>query len=450
MTDVVFGPFFTVNNRTLTEVSDGYDQTVSTFIGKSAYGVVTLDGQVPVAVDLNKIISSAEFITPALTYRDVVSIYFQTHPSDDVVVNFLPKVDRTTNRFEHRLKVYDPRATVGWTIDFGDIDNPAIRSDLDRVGTLDDLILTPPSDIIPENILVSVNGIMHKTIVFDGLIFVQDAYATIRQTGQFEIVVADTTTLGGHQIIPITEDMICVNPDHFLSYVNLASPSLILDGKSVLLSLDGYLQVFNELYAIRDRSSITIKPNRIDYIENYLYSPSMRRVRDVMAVTNVSNPYDPSQVIVPETGPRYRDRNDAYLYAFVDTYTIPRDQLTSFAFFKQRLLSPHSFLVLINNPHVYRLDYALITRGESRMFESYVQDMPRGLLFYGRGYLFPYTSTYNLNSNQHLIFIDQEDRRSKVYQSGMNSPAFPSARMDWRDDTLRPDARMIELYGGGN
>ena len=434
-------------NHTLTEIPNGFALPITTYLGQALYATVSVNNALTVMIDVNALLNQSRNLSSGMSYTQALTAYLTTHSDFSAfLVNFLPKQDAKTAQYLNRLVTFDPRSETGWSVNIGDIRMPDVISDLNRVGTLDDLILTAPAGTVLKNILVSVNGIFHRTVVNGTSLYVIDGFATIRQTGYGAIAACDTTSIGGHTCVPITADMIKY-PTGELGYAVITSPLFTLTSATPIISVDGYLQVFCSTYSINDANSLTLHTNQIDYINNYLSSPAQRYQKDYWSVNNQSSQTDPNPEVSTTT--ITADRADSGLYQFADGSTsVPVDALNSLAFLTSRLSSNHSFVILLNNTHLYTRRYPLVNQGEPLIYEAFGDDMPRGLLFYKSGFVLPYTTLYNKQTNQQLICIDQADQRRPLYHTGVDNPSYPSYRTDWIDPKYIPDAYMIEIYGG--
>lgn len=449
MTTVALQTFYIVDNHYLTEVEDGFDLVWTTYLCQPIYATVSIDGGVGVPVDINKLITLGTAPGTSDTYADVITNYLTNNTANDVVAAFIPTPDPSTGRYTNRLETIDVRATEGWTVGFINMDFPLIDATLDRIGTIDDLTVTPPSGVNPNDVLIAVDGILHQTTVVDGVIWVLDGFSTIKQTALPAVTAIITTAIGGHTVTPITADMVKLTTTDSGRRCMITSPAINTLGRATLISVDGYLQIMNETYRVRDANTVQLFVNRLDYINNFVYSPIQRFRRDAMSLTSAENPWNNgTSTVTVDQGSYNRDRKDDYLYAFAKNPTYSLETLQSDAFLIDRLTSAHSFVITLNNANLFRRDYVLINRGEQTMFENFGTDTPRGSLLYGNGYLLPYTVQSNPTIDQHLIFIDNVPHYGELYKTGMGDSMVPAPWTDIVSVPKTSTAQLIELFTG--
>ena len=532
--------YYTLTRRTMVALNttDTQSKPLDYWFTHPLYALAQIDGQLAHMYDLTQIVTPASRILgrsgsnsniqSAITWAMTVNPSLITKAKTAI----FPQLDVATGRYLYRVSVSSPKENSGWSIGFGDYDRPDVRDDLNQVGILDDLILTPPKTVTPENILVSVNGVLHATHVVDGVIYVIDGFITIRQSGVEEIVILDTTSLGGHTIVPLTTSNIVVKDDTYTVRALIHDTTVDLSQGAVALSVDGYLQLFNNTYSARDRHSINIDLNLLDLVGNFIYSPIQKAYRDVLAIAQRPNPCLVQETmlnegvsfkVVPEAETTYNvfnitvndgslppglslnqktgevsgtptsagqyitnflittkgftytlklilnvtvggetsaesyqsvnqgrhvsDRVDPYLYTFTEQNYVDRSTLDSPAFYKARLTSPHSFMIIFNNPNIFLRNFTFDNLGEPMMYSMYSDDTPRGILLYDRGFIKPFTITFNTDKNQHLLFIDNPTHNTQSYLSGENDPTYPSARVDYWNPKHIPTAQLIEVFG---
>src|SRR5690606_714454 len=125
-----------------------------------------------------------------------------------------------------------------------------------------------------------VNGVYHKTVVWDDKLYVIDGYRNIKMVERkykfsthmssgYNICLADTKSLGGHTTLPITENMITkITEDTPLSqgfYITLPEGHVFND-KTCILSLNGYTSIINTMFKIISPNRLKVYSNKIDWI----------------------------------------------------------------------------------------------------------------------------------------------------------------------------------------
>lgn len=448
MTTYTISAMYLSPGRVLTPVED-ISVPWTTYLGQPLYAILISDASQTVCVDMNRILTRMALPVATATYVDVVNDFFLTGSLGDVQASYFPRADSVSGRYENRLQVIDVKAEEGWEVGLINMDYPNVTPTLDRIGTIDDLAITPPSTVNVDDVLIAINGVLHKTYTVDGVIWVQDGFSTIKQSAEYIITGIITTGVGGHTVTPITSDMCKIQTSGTSKRVVIHGEALSLLGGTTLLSMDGYLQVLNETYTIRDNLSLIINTNKLDYINNFIYSPTQRFKRDAMSLTSAEYSWmNGKSTVAIYQGTYNRDRVDEDLYSFANSPTVSADTLTSDNFLMDRLTSGHSFIVTLKNGNVFRRDYTLINRGEPTVFENFGDDTPRGILLHGNGLVLPYNVLSNPHLNQHLIYVNTVPYYDQLYKTGMNDPTYPAPWTDISSAPAKQQAMMIELYTG--
>ena len=453
MTAITFSNLYLLQNRTLTPITNGLSLPWTTYLGQNVFVLASINSGPSTPLSVSTLLSLCSPTNSQTTYSDILNTYVTLDNYQELQASYIPMVNPKTGVYDNRLKVIDIQSETGWNINLFNINYPLSTPTLNDLGTTDDLSITPPSDVNPNDVLVSINGILHQTQVQDGNIWVLDGLATIKQCKYASVCGLITTGLGGHTCIPITSDMVYVQSDSTTNSqrVVLSSESLDFTNNSILLSVDGYLQMFNNTYQVRDNSSLIINTNKLDYINNFLYSPIQRYKENVFGIKNVSTewPTGNTSTVSTNQGTIDRDRTDPTLYYFLNNPSVPASTLQSETFLKDRLTSPHSFIICINNPWVFIKDYHWIQNECNTCFEIFLQnDVPRGTLFTDIGWVVPYTVLSNPNMSQHLLYVDSKTYHSEIYKTGYDIPSYPAPWTDITEHPLPQRAFMRELYTG--
>lgn len=448
MTTYTITAMYLSRNRVLTSV-DAALSPWTTYLGQTLFAILSSSSGQSVSVDMNLILTRVSLPDPTATYTDVINTFFTTGSIGDVQANYFPQIDGVSGKYENRVQVIDVKSEEGWVVDLINMDYPNTTPSLDRIGAIDDLAITPPSTVNVNDVLIAINGILHKTYIVGGVIWVQDGFSTIKQCAEYIITGIITNGVGGHTVTPITSDMCKIQTSGTTKRVVIHSPELSLLSGTTLLSMDGYLQVLNETYTIRDDLSLIINVNKLDYINNFIYSPIQRFKRDAMSLTSAEYSWmNGKSTVTIYQGTYNRDRVDEDLYSFANSPTVSADTLTSDNFLMDRLTSAHSFIITLKNGNIFRRDYTLINRGEPTVFENFGDDTPRGILLYGNGLVLPYNVLSNPHLNQHLIYVNTVPYYDQLYKTGMNDPTYPAPWTDISATPAKQRAHLIELYTG--
>lgn len=443
---------FTVHHREITSVlSTALTAPITTYLTQPCYAAIRSTTLLPTVVDVNKMILTLSDIDLTQSYQSFLSTYLV---SDLVVATYtvadFPQIDPTTKKYPYRVDVFNPHARSGYVVSYGNQQTPTDLNNAYTRGSCNDLVITytgeGPSPIW-QNILASVNGVFHQTTVIGDALFIIDGFENYRQCGLIDIVLMDTTSVGGHSVIPITTSMVVSSDPTYASSVYIKLPSTTsLINQSVLLCLDGYLSVFNPAtYRVINDHTLKIHTCTLDLIGNFINNPNMRYTNDIYRMLNRISPLDPNSV-TPVNNPPYTDANDPYFSMFTQNTQVPAHLLQSPEFIRARLTSLHSFLVVIHNPDIYTKTYNLIDQEDVKRLTYTGSDTPRGLLLYGRGKAYPYTIMQSKQGSS-MIYLQNIETTMDLYKTvPLNKVTdYPSARTDGQE-LKNKSAKIIELY----
>ena len=186
----------------------------------------------------------------------------------------IPTLDPDTGALTSRINAYDaataPDLTVSWT----SIGSPGIRNDVYRRASMNDLVLSSKSRDL-SNSLVAVNGVFHKTYLYNKELYVQDGYANIKNTRRDEISVYDTTSVGGHTILPIRIPNIDASNKTPHNGVTLTfCRDVDFTNKTLLLVIGGYLHALDGTYRIIAKNRIVVDICKLDLIDEFIHNPN--------------------------------------------------------------------------------------------------------------------------------------------------------------------------------
>ena len=446
-----YSTFYTLNNRQLSVANDGLSQPWTNFLDTPAYVLAQFNASAVIPLSLSSLLEKLENPDSSSTCEELFNSYLQNNNYQEIYAPYIPTINAKTGVYDNRIEVVDIQSSPEWVINLFDMNYPLQTPTLNDIGTTDDLSITPPSSVNPNDVLIAINGILHKTEVNNGVIWVLDGLSTIKQSEYATVVGLITTKIGGHTCIPITSDMVKISSSNGEMSVVLSSSTLNFENTSLMLSIDGYLQMFNNTYTPRDNSSVILHVNKLDYINNFIYSPIIRTQYDVFGLMNSSVTFPNGNTITEPVnqGTITRDRTDPNLSLWINNPAVPVSTLQSTSFLQERLTSPHSFIISLNNPWLFIKDYQWQPNNATTCFECFLNnDVPRGTLFVDIGWVFPYTVLSNPIFPQHLLYVDSKTYHSEIYQTGYNLLSYPAPYTDITHHPLPQRAWMREVYTG--
>lgn len=445
----VFSYLFLIKDRTLSTISADAHLPLSTYLGQNLYAVVNVNESGATAVDVNKILCRYPNIDLTQSYYDFFTNKCDLVMVEDCSVDFIPQRDVVSKKYLHRVATLDPNAEEGWSVSFGTVDNPNITNDFNQMGLLNDLIITPPSGTTLQNLIVSVNGVLHHTTIYQNTLYVIDGFANVKQTGRNEILVCDTTGVGGHTVIPMSS-LTLKSPDADLyAQAVFTLPDNTPNLPSVVV-VEGYLKFFDTTYTFPNANTLVIDVPKLNLTRSFLNNPLVRYKRDFFSVLNRPNPYNPdtyTPVITPQHPSVVTDET---FDVFNNAPTVLKTTLESPDFIKDRFKSPHSFVIQFNNPNILLTEYTVSNTGEPHVYESYSDDTPRGIFLYGEGKLLPYTITSNRTDAQHFLYLGTVETTTGLYETGIEDTYVPSGIADYQDLSIVKPAKLIEVFAASD
>ena len=127
--------------------------------------------------------------------------------------------------------------------------------------------------------------------------------------------------------------------------------------------------------------------------------------------------------------------------------TIPIDFLCSEAFLTYLLTSPHTYLVLLQNPHIYVKKTPLGTSHTPTVHNTYDPDIPCGFLQANHTRIYPYTITSS-PTNHHLIYHPLIKTHKDIYKSIHIPAAIPSPIHDPKSLDQDIPLNLVDIYSG--
>lgn len=445
----VFSDLFLIKDRALTTIAPDAHLPLSTYLGEKLYAIINVDESGATAVDVNKILCRYPNIDLTRTYYDFFVNSCTLIMVEDCTVDLIPQRDVVSGKYLHRMVTLDPNAQEGWTVGFGNIDNPNTLNDLNQMGVLNDLFITPPSGTTLTNLLVSVNGVLHKTVPYQDSLYVIDGFSNVKQTGRNELLVCDTTGIGGHTVIPFT-NLTLKSSDSDLPTQAIFTLPQNTPNKPVALVVEGYLKLFDASYSFPNTQTVVIDIPLLNITKSFLNNPLLRHKRDFFSVLNRPNPYNP-ETYTPVVTPNHTSVVTGETFDIFNTSpTVLKTVLESASFIKDRFNSPHSFLIQFNNPDVLVTEYSVSNTGEPHIYECYSTDTPRGLFLYGEGKTLAYTITSNRTDDQHFLYLGTIETTTEIYETGINDSYVPSGIADYQDLSIVKPAKLLEIFTANN
>ena len=416
----------------------------------------------------------------------------------------LPLCDPLTGGVASRIDAYDALAAIDTKVSWTSIGSPGIRDDIYQRSFMNDLVISSSTRDF-SNSFVSVNGVFHKTYLYEGELYVQGGFSNIKNTRKINIGVYDTGPVGGHKVLPIHINNIDAANNTPFSGVTLTFPHIDFTGKTLMLVLDGYLHAMDDAYRIINTNRVVIDTCKIDLINDFLHNPNTLYTKVGVADAVFEDRLKTHR----DTPPTVRDKIMYYLwntyptaasvttteanlvafypdteyesptvvnniYSFLATYntlippepvmltdyewsmkydmltnvvgTIPTKKFTDPAFIYNLLLSQNTFFIVINNADLYTKTYELTRTSVPGQYVHYGQDTPRGPLFYNHQSVVPYLLYSDSHHQEHSFSFAMEKSCCDVYKTSLNPIAIPSPLFDLKNNQLNYTANLLELY----
>ena len=412
----------------------------------------------------------------------------------------LPTVNIADGAFDSRLNAIDAVAASDLNIQYTSIYTPDVRNLSYQRDILDDLVISSSTGRNFANSLVSVNGVFHKTFFYQNELYVKSGFSNIRTCKKTKIALYDTSTLGGHTIVPITLANIDVSNTAYFSGVTLTFPSTNFTNTTPMLVINGYLFPPGSVFRLINNNRMIIDTCKLDFINMFLNDPNTLLVADnilseaeavilngelsvadeityylkTMYPTALSGQsgdtsflqftaYQPvvTAPITPADMINYFLKNWPYDTTAVDNTmlsqysyyklptsivtTLPITDFTNEQYVIDLLTSERSFIIMINNPAVYTRTYDLQLTDNPDQYVAYGDDTPRGMLMYNRSMAIPYLTLADENRPQHSFSLDYVKTTNDVYKTIINPQSIPSPKLDTKSYKRYP-VRLIEFY----
>lgn len=419
-------------------------------------------------IDLSKMF----LFGPKLDLTQPLITYLQTTLTDELIQKYhdhaVPVPEE--GRFRRRLVTSDGHADKNVLMSFTSLKDHQRRNDPYSIGHHNDLVLTDPKRDW-STYLVSVNGVFHRTVLYEGELYVEDGFHNMRNSKKRLVGLYDTKELGGHRVIPISMDNIENTPEQDpWRGVYLNFPGVDFRNKTVLLVVAGYMYLFDGSYQVVGPRRLKVNTCQMDIINQWLHNPNTvyklgynKDIEDNQEVVGDQIVYHPTvhERIVHYLTHEYpqEERPDPTKVALMEfrynslysdvrniTRTIDYAKLKTTAFLYKQLTNKHSFVVVINNPRVYLREYDLTRTFMPDQYESLSIDTPRGLLRYNLQQTLPFVVFSDAENRQHTFGIDYFKEHLDVYKTILDPEAIPAPIFDMKDPTKIYPVKLMELY----
>jgi hypothetical protein len=399
---MVYVPIRTVEQRgyTLVESTD-LTKVLSTFIGKKVF-LVLEKNRTKYVIDLAKVLLNET----ELVLTNTVSSALTNRLSDLFVTRYLRTDIPVTNingTYDNRLRVFNPISYKDYRVNYTSVDTPNDIDNPIRKGFLDDLVISASSPLT--NKLVAVNGVFHRTTLFQDKLYVLDGFRTMRISNFKDVTMVDTSKIGGHTVIPLTSGNVSQTTYNGLATIDAG---VSLKDKTVFLVVDGYFyHMDTEVFYLADSNHLKVKTNKLPLISQLRHNPRTLQVPDRFGE-------DASQ--------NSRKYNDDYADLFLNNRSVPANTFTTRDFQYSRLTHYHSFLVVINNPSLFCLSTVLLPTGTPQLYSDMSMKVSSGVMSYGEGLCPSYLILRDPHGRK-SVFIQRQDY-SRDYQNDTVNPAY--------------------------
>lgn len=394
--------------------------------------MLTLIPKVDMTQTLGKFLSSLNTLT-VLNYLDPT----------------IPLPDASSGLFMHRITSADPFAGEGWSVDYTSIVVPDVVSDPYRITMCDDLRISAPKGVDPNCLIPFVNGVFHQSVVYNNSLYALDGFANIRMTDKKQVLVLDTSTVGGHSFLPFTDDMI-ISPDSDIANGCIVRlPDGTLTGKTTLLVIDGYVYWDAKYFRRLTDGAIKVNTNLINWPYQFAKHPLTKYSDDGFGDWSLwQNPFfqQESPVVIPTNPKKYPSKStDPYLTSFLGNAGVDRATFMTPAFIRSRFTQANSGVILINHPMLFRSELDLVVDYPPVQYVAQTFDTPHGILSYGPGYIYPYSCLYGMNG-RHRVFIADPDIYDDLYMT-VPGGYVPNRNCQTTDNTKSRAAKLTNFYG---
>ncbi len=293
---------YQVNKRTITSIANPTNLTITQILNftNQLYGSIVWNSQ-PVVLDITQIICRVSNLTTSQTLDTFLSSAVTDQFIASYQVTNFP-VPNYSKLHVNRLITMDPLTISTFNVAAGNMAGMVV--DPHRLSSAQDLIITGPDGYNFTNSLISINGVFHPTISNDNQLYVQNGYANIQTKKASNLMLADTTALGGHTILALNEAMLEPNNlDPWLG-ISLNLGSIDLSTSTVLLVIDGYLHLLDGSYSLLNINRLYLETPKLDLIKNFIHNPNVSfnpapRNSGYLTDPFLANPIQPANTPAP-------------------------------------------------------------------------------------------------------------------------------------------------------
>lgn len=439
---------FVIQGRVINETVDA-SAILSDLIAANAYVSIIRDERL-VVLSIGRLMTNYEVVVDtSLT----IGVFVSDHLTDEIVDSLysddvIPLRNVYTKAFDHRMVVVDPQAITTYDVAYTSIKTPSLRNEPTNREWANDLVISSnDADVTLDNAIVAVNGIFHKHVLFNDELFVAGGFANMKMSGGREVTLIDTASLGGHEIVPITAEMIVpVDSGPLIDGFKLKLPTgKVFGGKTALLVIHGQMMILDASYQIVSPSVMKVNMNAIDLVHLVIHHPMTKWSRRYRApgliYPNADIPNDPDALpdLYDDQNPLYADPIDE------STGVVTVANITSDTNITNMLVEGQSFIVLINNPDVYQKQYNLRPAAAVGIYELISEDTPRGLLQYNKMWSLPFT-ILSSEDHQHTVSVNARRIGDDLYKTMLDQSIVDAPWFDSREKNRQLSARLIELY----
>lgn len=410
-----------VNIKGVLHESSDLTVLASTFLNKEAYLIVEED-QAPFVLDLGRIFLTEQ----SLVLTQSVGTFLNSRLSDLFVTRYRRTDVPILNErgvYGNRIKVFNPMEYKDHKVQFTSINTPNIVDEISKKGFLDDLVISTRYDVT--NYLVAVNGVFHKTAILNNKLYVLDGFRTMRISPFKDVTIVDTGPLGGHSVIPLTNQNVTLST--YNGRAMIVTPSSIRN-KTVFLVVDGYFyHLETNVMKVVNETHLTVDMNKLSLIDQFRHNPRTLYRKDRLG---------------EEASQKSRKYDDAYDALFLGKRSIPTATLQTRDFQYSRLTGYHSFLVVVNNPSVFPMPYDIIPTGVPQFFRDHADRLLSGMMQYGVGHCPSYVILKDPFKRK-SIYVQSQNYDLNIHHDTINPPFLPTLIPEMQKSLTNPP-RLID------
>lgn len=327
--------------------------------------------------------------------------------------------------YRNRIRVYSPHALTDMSVKMTSINTPEITDDVSKQGFLDDLVIAGEHPL--DNAIVSVNGVFHRSSMFEGKRYVHDGFRTMRLTGKKDVTVVDFSALGSIETIPLTASNVTLSTKNGMAIIDAGQS---LSNKTVFLVIDGYFYHLDTSVIVgMVGTKIKVAVNRLPLVSQFRHNPRTMYAVDYYGA-------DPER--------QSRKYTDAYANLFIGKRFLPTATFDTVEFQRSRLTAYHSFLVVVDNPNIYLKSFPLTYNDAPGCYIEHSNRVISGIPSYGAGLSLSYYIWRDVY-NRKLIYFDNPDFDMDYQETRDDSPVILARQDESRELTMIP-VRLVDYF----